>query len=149
MRRAFRAESGIVVEIHELEPAGGFHLTAIEEDRGVACPLATPAQQISGIELLPLAQLGDRCPRQLAPVVGTCRLDSPSRCWTVKQQDDALHLVQVDQILAFRAHPLCTILIGAARRERTSTTGHVESIVLRDLEFLREKCVGRLLQTTV
>jgi hypothetical protein len=67
----------------------------------------------------------------------------------VKEQDDPLHAVQLDQISAFLSELLRANEITSARCQRAAATWHVEAVELREPKLSTQEPVGRFLKSAV
>ena len=67
----------------------------------------------------------------------------------MKKQDYARDLVKLDEIRAFPAELLRPQKIAPARRERTASTGNVESVEASEAELAMQELVGLFLEPSV
>ena len=137
------------VHFAEGDPEAGVDLAPIRRYVGGPGPLIAPPQQLQSVTRLTVANRSGRGARGLAPVIGTRCLGRPVAGRPVKEEQDAVDLVEFHEIQALATELLSADEIPPAGGECTATTGHVEAIVFREPQFIGEKGIRGLLEPAV
>ena len=90
-------------------------LASVHRDARVGGPLVTQVRQLDRITRLPLAKNIGRRPRKFATVVRAHRLGRTIVRWTVKEHNDAPHIMQLHEVFTLSAKLLRAEDVSVAR----------------------------------
>ncbi len=136
-------------QIRERGSARLIHFAPIGRDGGVARPFLAPVHEIRGILDLTTSHDRDRCPGEFSPVVRARGLDGSVCRRAMKEQDDARHMMELDEIQALLSDLHGANVVAPSGRECPATSGKVQTVVPHDPEGIGEKLVGGFLQPAV